>query len=417
AAIAEQISNAESSEASLQAEAHDAKLLISRHDQHVEILSEQLTQLKRDTSERGSADREAASEVATLVERTRLCELSLLSGRGQISTLQFEVQELATHQKQMAARRRSGASQRQELARRLHEARRAAESTRSQLQQAELDAERLRLERTALADRMQEDYGIDLAEAAREAPAAEPEDRASLEQELSLLRGQVGSVSAVNLDSLEELDQLEERFAQLSSQYNDLSEAKTSLERLSTRISTESRQLFLATVDEVRGHFRELFRRLFGGGEADIIMLEEAEGADPLDAGVEIAVSPPGKELRSISLMSGGEKTLTCVALLLAVFRTKPSPFCVLDEVDAALDESNVGRFTGVLSEFLSSTQFIVVTHSKKTMTGADTLYGVTMQESGISKQVSVRFEDVGEDGQISPAATLRRQTPPSQAA
>jgi chromosome segregation protein len=125
------------------------------------------------------------------------------------------------------------------------------------------------------------------------------------------------------------------------------------------------------------------------------------DGVDVLESGVEIVARPPGKELRSISLMSGGEKTLTCVALLLAIFRSRPSPFCVLDEVDAALDEANIERFVGVLKEFLVATQFIVVTHSKKTMTCASTLYGVTMQESGISKRVSVRFEDVSDTGEI----------------
>ncbi len=194
------------------------------------------------------------------------------------------------------------------------------------------------------------------------------------------------------------------RFEKLSGQYRDLVEAKASLERIIQRINVDSRQLFLATLETVRGHFQELFRRLFGGGEADIVV-DEAE--DVLECGIEIVARPPGKEACSISLLSGGEKTLTCVALLLAVFRSKPSPFCVLDEVDAALDEANIGRFIGVLREFLSFTQFIVVTHSKKTMAGADTIYGVTMEESGVSKRVSVRFEDVSEDGHISPAAAL----------
>ena len=148
----------------------------------------------------------------------------------------------------------------------------------------------------------------------------------------------------------------------------------------------------------MREHFQSLFRDLFGGGHADIV-LEEA--VDILESGVEIVARPPGKEPRSISLLSGGEKTLTCVALLLAIFRSRPSPFCVLDEVDAALDEANIDRFTKVLRDFLAWTQFIIVTHSKKTMTCADTIYGVTMQESGVSKQVSVRFEDVSDDGRI----------------
>ena len=148
----------------------------------------------------------------------------------------------------------------------------------------------------------------------------------------------------------------------------------------------------------MRGHFQSLFRKLFGGGQADIVL---DEGVDILDSGIEIVARPPGKEPRNISLLSGGEKTLTCVALLLAIFRSRPSPFCVLDEVDAALDEANIERFIGVLQEFLAWTQFIVVTHSKKTMTCANTLYGVTMQESGVSKRVSVRFEDVSDNGEI----------------
>ena len=123
---------------------------------------------------------------------------------------------------------------------------------------------------------------------------------------------------------------------------------------------------------------------------------------------IEIIARPPGKEPRNISLLSGGEKTLTCVALLLSIFRSRPSPFCVLDEVDSALDEANTERFVGVLHEFLSWTQFIIVTHSKRTMTSANTLHGVTMQESGVSKRVSVRFEDVSENGEILPSASDR---------
>ena len=124
-----------------------------------------------------------------------------------------------------------------------------------------------------------------------------------------------------------------------------------------------------------------------------------------LEAGISIIARPPGKQPRNISLLSGGERTLTCVALLLAIFRSRPSPFCVLDEVDAALDEANIDRFVEVLKQFMQSTQFIVITHSKRTMTCSDTMYGVTMQESGVSKRVSVRFEDVSEDGHIAPSA------------
>jgi chromosome segregation protein len=274
-------------------------------------------------------------------------------------------------------------------------------------------ANELHHERQTLCDRMRDDYGIDLAAAASEADDVQPiEHREAVEREIAELRNQINNIGAVNLDALDELDNLEARFGNLSQQYRDLVDAKASLERIIARIHTDSRQLFIATLEVVRGHFQELFRQLFGGGEANIVLDDDE---DVLECGVEIVARPPGKEACNISLLSGGEKTLTCVALLLAVFRSKPSPFCVLDEVDAALDESNIGRFVGVLREFLSFTQFIVVTHSKKTMSGADTLYGITMQESGVSKQVSVRFEDASEDGQVLPSGISPQIDKPQQ--
>lgn len=156
--------------------------------------------------------------------------------------------------------------------------------------------------------------------------------------------------------------------------------------------------MFLDSFAEIRKHFQELFRKLFGGGDGDIV-LEDPE--DVLECGIEIVARPPGKELRSISLLSGGEKTLTAVALLMSIFKSKPSPFCILDEVDAALDEGNIERYLRVVQEFRETTQFIIISHSKRTMSVADVLYGVTMEESGVSKRMSVRFDDVGDDGQF----------------
>ena len=207
----------------------------------------------------------------------------------------------------------------------------------------------------------------------------------------------LGSVSS---DSLSNLDELESRFTILSTQLADLQEARNALDEIIKRINSESRRMFLETFDSIRGHFQELFRKLFGGGEGDII-LEDMD--DVLECGIDIVARPPGKELRSLSLLSGGEKTMTAVALLLAIFRSRPSPFCVLDEVDAALDEANVARFVGVLKEFQESTQFIMITHRKPSMASADVLYGVTMEESGVSKRMSVRFEDIGENGDFVP--------------
>ena len=163
------------------------------------------------------------------------------------------------------------------------------------------------------------------------------------------------------------------------------------LESLIAELNHECLTRFTRTFEQIRGHFQELFRKLFGGGRADIVL---ADPDNPLECGIEILAKPPGKETRTLSLLSGGERTLAAVALLLSVFRTRPSPFAILDEVDAALDEANVDRFNMLLTEFLERSQFIVITHSKRTMQSADVLYGITMQEPGVSKRVSVRFED-----------------------
>ena len=259
----------------------------------------------------------------------------------------------------------------------------------------------MRHTRSTVADRLREDYGIDLAVCEADSSNQDPRERDQIDQEIVELRSKIAHIGNVNLEALEELEGLEARFAHLSDQHRDLSEAKQSLVDIIDRINADSRRLFAETLEVVRANFQTLFRKLFGGGQADIVL---DETTDLLESGIEIVARPPGKEPRSISLLSGGEKTLTCVALLLAIFQYRPSPFCVLDEVDAALDEANIERFIGVLQEFLAWTQFIVITHSKKTMTCATTLYGVTMQESGISKRVAVRFEDISDDGELSPS-------------
>ena len=263
---------------------------------------------------------------------------------------------------------------------------------------ADLKRETAMHQRTRVLERLHDDYGIDpvadLPSPARtdsEGNVIEiPEDREELDNEIEDNRRKIGAVGSVNLEALAESEELTERLAGLESQLVDVTDGKHSVEKLIERIDEESRRLLGETIEKVRAEFSVLFERLFGGGQADIILDPEI---DLLETTVEIVARPPGKEPRNISLLSGGEKTMTCVALLLAIFRSRPSPFCVLDEVDAALDEANVDRFVGVLRDFLSSTQFIVVTHSKKTMATATTLYGVTMEESGVSKRVAVQFE------------------------
>jgi chromosome segregation protein len=283
---------------------------------------------------------------------------------------------------------------RRQAATAIEEARAAATGLAERIHALELQAGEARHRRARIVERIRDEYDIDIDAAPPAADAAEleqvPQDRADLETAIEELRRKLASMTAVNLEALTEAEQLAERLSALETQLADVGSAKESIEQLIARIDDDSRRLLGETIETVRGHFRELFERVFGGGQADIVL---EPGVDLLETSVEIVARPPGKEPRSISLLSGGEKTMTCVALLLAIFRSRPSPFCVLDEVDAALDEANVDRFVGVLRDFLSSTQFIVVTHSKKTMAAATTLYGVTMEESGVSKRVSVRFE------------------------
>lgn len=258
----------------------------------------------------------------------------------------------------------------------------------------ELEVNNLRHRRDTLVQRLAEELQIDLpAEYAKIAPEElnVTPPAAQENQEADDLRKKLQKLGPVNLDALEELNQIEHKAGHLHHQFEDLTHARKTLEEIIQRINTDSKRLFQETLVTVREHFQDLFRRLFGGGIADIIL---ADPDNPLDSAIEILARPPGKELRSISLMSGGERTMTAVALLLAIFRSKPSPFCLLDEVDAALDEANTARLTMVLREFANTSQFIVITHAKRTMAAADVLYGVTMQESGISKRVAVRFED-----------------------
>lgn len=222
------------------------------------------------------------------------------------------------------------------------------------------------------------------------------EIRADVDARVNRLRRRLKMLGHVNPESLQNLDQLEQRYQHLAAQLRDLVEAKQTLEDIIRRINQESKRLFIETFDSIRQHFQELFRKVFGGGQGDVI-LEDPD--DVLECGIEIKARPPGKELRSLSLLSGGEKTMTAIALILAVFKTRPSPFCILDEVDAALDEANVERFTTIIKEMRQSTQIIMITHHKRSMVAADMLYGVTMEESGVSKRMSVRFDDVSDDG------------------
>lgn len=210
-------------------------------------------------------------------------------------------------------------------------------------------------------------------------------------REIEDLNRKLESMGTVNLVAIEEHKELEDRFNFLSQQREDLLKAKEDLQKAIAKVNKTTRKLFMETFEKIQFEFKNYFRYLFGGGQAEIFLLDER---DVLESGIEIVVKPPGKKLQNITLLSGGEKALTAIALIFAVFRVKPSPFCLLDEIDAPLDEANIDRFSKALLEFTKRSQFIVVTHNKRTITLADVMYGITMEKSGISKIVSVKFHD-----------------------
>lgn len=226
------------------------------------------------------------------------------------------------------------------------------------------------------------------------ADPAEP-DWAFVEEVVAQLRAKLDSMGPVNIDAIEEFDELEEHYKFNVQQLADLENSKEELLRMIARINRDTRKMFSETFELIRRNFRDMFRELFGEkAKADLVLLDDN---DPLECGIDIIAKPPGKKLQSISLLSGGERSMTAVALLFGIYMVKPSPFCVLDELDAPLDEANIARFLRVLDRFIGGSQFVIVTHSKRTMSRADVMYGVSMEEFGVSKTVGVTFSKAGE--------------------
>ncbi len=273
----------------------------------------------------------------------------------------------------------------------------AAEQQLSALAQQIQEQGRQRSERdfrrARLTERLQELYRIDdaalTAALQAEAAALSSEQRAQMSERVQKLRARLEGMGPVSLGSVDEYDALTQRLEFLKTQQEDLIEARDDLKASIAQINRTARTQFRETFGRIKQEFVRYFTRLFNGGHADLLLLDEE---DVLASGIEIVARPPGKRLQSISLLSGGERALTAIALLFALFKVRPSPFCILDEIDAPLDEANVQRFITVLEEFLELSQFILVTHNKKTITKADCLYGVTMEEPGISKILSAKL-------------------------
>ena len=255
------------------------------------------------------------------------------------------------------------------------------------LSQIEIKRSETRLQNAHIEERAYEDFNATREElyAAYDENINENE----IEEAVKELKGKLDRLGEVNLAALSEFEKTNERYTFLKEQQDDLAESIDLLHSTIEKINCTTQERFLETFEKVNENFKEVFARLFQGGKAELSLMDEA---NPLDSGIEITANPIGKSLQNLSLLSGGEKSMTAIALMFAVFKVRPSPFCLLDEVDAPLDEANVVRFQEMLKEMAVNTQFIIITHNQKTMTFANALYGITMEEKGVSKAVSVHF-------------------------
>jgi len=364
--------------------------------------SEHAGAAQRVESERARIERDE-EEVGRARSRAENFRTNCVHGREEAA--QVEEQRVTTEAAAVALveqlealreREREGAAHAQEARREAEAVQAELDAVSEQQNEARLRVQRLELEREELLVRAEEELQVtamDLKEGFEPEPElADPGALRALGQRVAELKAVLDKLGPVNLEAVHELEEVAGRLEHLETQAKDLAEARRNLEDTIRKIDEESRRLFLETFTEVREHFRRIFRQLFGGGKADLEM--EAD-KDVLEAGIEILAKPPGRETLPIGLLSGGQRTMTALALLFAVFQSRPSPFCILDEVDAALDDANVDRFLAMLESFRETSQFVVVTHNKGTMSACEALFGVTMQTKGVSRFVSVELEEV----------------------
>ncbi|MGY3777537.1 chromosome segregation protein SMC [Isobaculum melis] len=367
------------------------------------IVKEQRASLLREKEAIDTQIRQAEAELEMLTEQLN----AVLENRN---SHQFTEEELTMKLEQLTTSRRTTEMAIQEQ----RETREALQQRISEIDRtitAKNNEERLLLERKSKAeiamnrcdvdienrlDRLREEYYLSFDGAKTTTSLEIPVDEAR--QKVKLLKRSIEELGTVNLGAIEEFDRVNERFTFLSEQKEDLLTAKASLFATMEEMDEEVEKRFAEVFYAIKEKFSEVFPAMFGGGHAELVLTNPE---DLLNTGIDIIAQPPGKKLQSLSLLSGGERAFTAIALLFSIIQVRPVPFCILDEVEAALDEANVARFGRYLNQFNTDTQFIVITHRKGTMEEADVLYGVTMQESGVSKIVSVRLEEVEQDGKI----------------
>jgi chromosome segregation protein len=338
--------------------------------------------------------------IRTRDEDAKRCREEIDMAESEIETLKIEiaghhrhVEEIEKDIEEVKAGHDSSQEEIAALEAELKELKTQRDRKKENLQRCDLEIATIETRISNLLEKAKENFGQDLEPYTRKRELFDPSEWERFDDEaLASLRMKLETIGPVNMLALDEFEEKKERFNFLTKQKQDLDEAKQDLTQAIRRINREARRRLNETFELVRAHFKETFSTLFDGGEADLLFVDSD---DPLEANIKIVANPKGKRLHDISSLSGGERALVALSLLFAIYLVKPSPFCVFDEVDAPLDDANIARFVNMLRSFTDRIQFIVITHNKKTMEAANHLYGVTMQEPGVSRMVSVHIGEV----------------------
>ena len=369
----------------------DLRAALAASEQKKLALRDAADALQRQREAMDAEHRAARSGIELDRRRREETEADIHKSRQEVERLYVEQQQLQVEAKDIAESRKTMGEKLNEIRTELGQRRREAEQVGEEVGSLRVKLGELDAHVGDLITRASDEMQMDLTELYGSYEHDEQRDWDEVETQISELRGKIERLGNVNLDAIGEQEELEQRRSFLAEQLDDVRTSQRQLEDLIRKLNKESCERFMETFTAVRENYQTIFRKLFNGGKADIFLTDPQ---DVLESGIEIVARPPGKELRSISLLSGGEKTLAALAMIFSFFKAKPSPFCLLDEVDAALDEPNNERYNMLVKEFVKQTQFIMISHAKRTMSIADVLYGVTMQEPGVSKRISVRFAE-----------------------
>ena len=372
----------------------DLKIALGQVTEQSKALRQILDSLQGQMHGNATATQTAEQEIQSCSDELAKATRDILNCEADVSDLFVEKEKNQEDSRALQNQIQQLIEQKQQAEESIRQQSSKKSQTEQKINELKIELSQLEVRQQDLVERVREELQIELAEA-YESHTDQEVDWEEIKGEITELRGKIERLGNVNVDAIDEQEALESRHEFLSNQVEDLNSSRAQLQQLINRLNKKSREKFQQTFEEIRCHFQEIFRKLFGGGRADIL-LEDAE--DILEAGIEVIARPPGKETRSISLLSGGEKSMTALALLFSVFKAKPSPFCFLDEVDAALDEANNERFNMLVQEFQKDSQFVIITHAKRTMSIADVLFGITMQIRGVSKKISVRFDEYDEE-------------------